>query len=443
MSRFASLDDCFRWTESFLSVDRGGYRPRPHRLARMRTLFAAFGDPHRGVPIIHVTGSKGKGSTAAFIGEILAAAGRVVGVYASPHVASYRERVRIMGAPFADETAIGIFDSIAGLVGHDPTQMTGETAPTPFELLTLFGFLAFRSADCDAAVVEVGLGGRIDATNLVDPIASVITPVELEHTEQLGPTLRSVAAEKSAIIKRGRPVFFASQQQEAERVIRRVAELRRAPCAGVPEAVHEVGYASLPSPRISISLRSGLSFDASLSMAGRVQAANAALATLVVSRLYPDIPAAAFVEGLSRTRLPGRSELFPGSPPVLLDGAHTVDSIRNLCETASEICRDPRRRVTVFGAVAGKRHADMLAILTECFARVFVTTPGTFKASDPHRLYRLCLLAAGSCSLVLEPDRAFEAAIRTSPGLLVVCGSFYLVGEVRSRISSRVRAGEA
>jgi dihydrofolate synthase/folylpolyglutamate synthase len=487
MTRISTVEEGYAWCESYSRIDRGGYAPRRHRLARMRALLAGFDNPHLDRPVIHVAGSKGKGSTAAYLGFLLHAAGKRVGIYASPHVESYRERVRVLDGALTDEAAVAVFRDMQRYVERAHAHTPQARLPTTFELLTLFGFLAFRAAECDVSIVEVGIGGRVDATNLVRPIASVITPVELEHTEYLGKTYRSVAAEKGGAIKRRTPVFVGRQRQEAMTTLRRVAELRGAPLVALEEELTEAetGHGS-PSERpygepghqmsdadpgrivapVRLRFRDGLAVTARLRLLGRVQTDNAALAVTVVRSVFPAIERATIEAGLANAWLPGRSELVPGNPPVLLDGAHTERSIAELCRTACSVRPERDRRVAVFGAVSGKNHEAMLRLLIERFGAIIIARPGTFKQSDTGALVTLCRRLGGHCALHTEPADALTAARNalasdegalssaeralsaTAPspgeGLIVVTGSFYLVGEVRALLhTDRRNEGDA
>ena len=430
-----TVEDGYRWFESFLAIDRGDYRPRAHRLQRMRGLLARYGDPHRATPVIHVTGSKGKGSTSAFIATVLDAAGMRCGVFSSPHVESYRERVRVLDGSLTDEVAVSLFRRIERDVDAQRELVPAAELPTTFELLTLFGFLAFRRTACDVAVVEVGMGGRVDATNVVAPIASVITPIELEHTEYLGTTLRQIAGEKGGVIKAGSPVFLGRQRDEAETTLRRIARLRAAPVASLVESARRFQVArDAAGTVVEFELPPQRAIRARLRLAGRVQADNAALAALVVTGLFPTVDEATVVRGLEAAWIPGRSEVVPGTPPVLLDGAHTPASIGLLCTTAADLEPDPARRVAVFGSVRGKDHVSMLTLLAASFPRIVVTRPGTFKESDLDALARACRDAGAVCRAAATVEEALEEAAREPVGLIVVCGSFYLVGEARSTL---------
>lgn len=429
----ASVEDGYRWFESFLAIDRGGYRPRAHRLRRMRHLLARYGDPHRATPVIHVAGSKGKGSTAAFIAAVLHEAGMRCGVFSSPHVESYRERVRVLDGSLTDELALSLFRRIERDVDAERARVDEAELPTTFELLTLFGFLAFRGTACDVAVVEVGIGGRTDATNVVAPLASVVTPIELEHTEYLGTTLRAIAGEKGGVIKHGTPVFLGRQRPEAEATLRSIARLRRAPLTSLVDAALRLDVArERGRTRLDLDLPPDRSISTSLRLAGSVQADNAALAALAITNLYPTISDETVGRGLAQAWIPGRSELVSGSPPILLDGAHTPASIAQLCDTVADIEPERSRRTAIFGSVRGKDHETMLALLAAHVARIVVTRPGTFKESDLETLYDACRRTPAACSLAATVAEALEEATRGTAGLIVVCGSFYLVGEARS-----------
>ena len=447
MSAITTVESGYAWFESFLSVDRGGYQANRYRLARMRTLLNDFGDPHLACPVIHVAGSKGKGSTAAFIGSILDAAGMRCGVYSSPHVESHRERVRVLDGTFSDDLAIDLFRRIERHIEAVRPHTPPPLLPTFFELTTLFGFLAFRETGCAVAVIEVGIGGRTDATNLVRPVASVITPIELEHTDRLGTTLRAVAAEKSGTIKRGVPVFVGRQHPEALSTIRRVAELRAAAIRVLEDDIVSLDAdLTLDGTGVALRLSNGCAIDTTLRLIGRVHAENAALAALVVSHTFGDVDETRIAAGLAAAWIPGRSELVPGPPAILLDGAHTERSIGLLCRTATELCPDRALRVAVFGSVTGKNHASMLAHLVAAFSRIVITRPGTFKPSDLFELRDTCRDLGGACEICVDTDEALAAARRPAhgiaAGLIVVTGSFYLVGEARRRLPARDLTGQ-
>jgi len=418
----------------------------------MRRILAAFGDPHLACPVIHVAGSKGKGSTAVLIASALDAAGIRCGLFTSPHVESYRERVRVLDGSLTDEIAIGMFGEMHTHFESLRTELDPPELPTVFELLTLYGFLCFRAACSEVAVIEVGIGGRIDATNLVRPRASVITRIDLEHTELLGHTLRAIAGEKGGIIKSGVPVFVGEQEPEAMRALERIAALRGARFTR-SDSVTEVrsSPAADGGTEARIDFAGGEQIDVRLRLIGAVQARNAALAAVTLRETFPQLSTRAIADGFSRAFLPGRSEIIRSSPRLLLDGAHTRQSIALLCDSARLLCPDRAHRVVVFGAVSGKDHEGMLRELASTFSRIIIAQPGTFKKSDTASLHALCVSVGGACELHDDPAGALALAHAsladrapvgvgpasggpTETGLIVVAGSFYLVGEVRAHL---------
>ena len=417
-----SVEAGFAWFESFTNLEKhptGVHRE--YRLDRMRDLLAAFGDPHLATPAIHVAGSKGKGSTCAFIQSVLSTAGFRVGGYYSPHVRSYRERYRIEPAP-DDHLMLALMRDIEA---HVQTVMH-SSEPTTFELLTLFAFLLFRRLGLDWVVLETGLGGRLDATNVVSPAASVITPIELEHTEYLGTTIAAIAAEKAGIIKPGKPVFISAQKPDAHAVFVDRAEQSGSALWDFADSVHDLKW---HQEGCSFTV-DGVRFAAGLRLIGRHQAANAALAAAVVQHLLPDLPPSFIERGLSAAWIPGRLEQREANPRFFLDGAHTPDSVRAVSETFGEVAPSPR--VLLFAVSQGKDPLPMARVLAPLFETVVITRAGDFKPADPalavaafsalgvtcHRLDDVCA-AVAYCRA-----RAGEA------GSVLVTGSFYLVGAV-------------
>ena len=431
---FKSVDEGFAYLESFVNTERGGFKPRNWRLSRMRELLEDFGNPQLACRTIHVAGSKGKGSTACFAAHILSSAGERVGLYSSPHVVTYRERIQVLGGSPSDAIFLDQFSAIHRYV-HEKRQTVPEPQlPTTFELLTLLAFLCFRASECTVSVIEVGLGGRLDATSLIRPQCCVITPIEYEHTEYLGTTLRSIAGEKGAIMRDGVPAYSSLQQPEAESTLRRIAELRDAPFRTLRDEIPEIN-ASLTSNGTECRFRlpDGGEIRSHLRMLGRVQANNAALATLAARVVRPDLTPGIISSGLSRAVLPGRSEVLPGNPALLLDGAHTPQSIKLLAETVSEICPVRERRTLIFGSVAGKRYQEMLQALVPLFSRVIICRPGTFKPSDPELLMN-AVSDLGVPPLREDDGKRALALAGSDPAtkLIVATGSFYLVGKIRA-----------
>ena len=443
----------FRYFESFTNLERqAGTARTPMRLDRMRALLAAFGHPQRTFRSLHIAGSKGKGSTAAFLESVLRTYGYRVGLYTSPHVRDYRERIWIDGRPAEDALLRDVFTLIRAHVEHryppdPPADRTPESEqasvskpdpgrPTTFELLTLLAFLVFREAGCDWAVVETGLGGRLDATNVLEPAACLITRIEREHVEYLGDRLEQIADEKAGIIKAGVPVFSAVQRPEvAETIARRAAE-RSAPLYTLESAASAVDTTlRRGGMRLRLTLAGFPELTTTLRLIGSVQAQNAALAAYCVFRQFPEIAPAQIAAGLAGAWLPARGELLDTEPPVMIDGAHTADSVAAVC---AEFCSlFPGPRTLVFGAVRGKDYRTMAAALAPAFERIVVARPGSFKPSDLRELAAAFGALGAGVEVHPEAADAWRAASRYGYPVLVT-GSFYLAAALHS-VLDRIR----
>lgn len=304
-------------------------------LRRTAWLLEAFGHPERAIPVIHVAGTKGKGSTAAFLTSILRASGRRVGLYTSPHLHTFRERIQLEGEPISEEQFASLTAEIAPFNARLASEMPDWGEATAFEVATVLALLAFARAGVDVAVVEVGLGGRLDATNVVEPEVSVITSISYDHTRILGETLAEIAAEKGGIIKPGRPVVSATQQPEAAETLRRIAVER-----GCELLMGDVDWQATGTST-SFDLRGpwGDYRELSSALVGRHQVENAATsaaACWVLDRGGFAIPETAIRTGLATVSWPGRFELLRTDPTIIVDGAHNVDSAQRLAETLAE-----------------------------------------------------------------------------------------------------------
>ena len=334
------------------------------KIERMRSLLARLGDPHRGRGTIHVAGTKGKGSVAAMIASVLRAAGVTTGLYTSPHLHRMTERIAVDGRAISPDDFGRLTEPLRDAIDAENADGRHGQATT-FEALTALAFLYFRERAVQWQVLEVGLGGRLDATNVVDDKAvCVITPISLEHTAVLGDTVGQIAAEKAAIITTGSTVVMGLQRESAAEVIRRVSAERGAHLLETAQAcaLTRVGFTSegqdfrLRTPRGTYSLR--------LPLLGRHQLENAATAVLALEGLADHgltIPEAALRGGLREVRWPARIEIIRRRPLVVLDGAHNVDSVRRLCQALEEYL--PYSRVIVvagfsadkdIGAIAGE-----------------------------------------------------------------------------------------
>jgi dihydrofolate synthase/folylpolyglutamate synthase len=435
---FSCAAKVFSWLESFSNFEKNSFSLREFRLDRMERLLDFFGRPHECCRALHIAGSKGKGSTAAFLASILRAAGFKAGLYTSPHLVSYKERISLAGEEIADEVFTAQARILRDLIESlEAKSFPGGAYPTTFELLTCLGFLVFRALGCEWVVLETGMGGRLDATNVIRPEASVLTPIELEHAEYLGNTVAAIAREKAGIIKPGVPVFISPQTGEALEVFRAAAAQKGAAVYYLPECVKKISCRLRKDETAVRIVPAGNEkpFTVRLRLRGEVQAENAALAFLAARTVLPQIPAPVIMRGLEEAFIPGRFQKLEDFPPLFVDGSHTPVSVTRLLRSLREMY--PKPDTLILGVVGGKRHEEIAAILCPAFRRVIVTTPGTFKASDPGRLYEACLAYNTRCSLVPDPARALAEAKKEISGLararnrpILVTGSFYLAGEI-------------
>ena len=434
------MDDGFEWFETFANLERTGrFSERTYKLDRMEELAEAAGRPEKAFRSIHLAGSKGKGSTAAFVASILESAGYKTGIYTSPHLQDYRERIALPGAFFDDRLLLEAMHKVRNSLAY--RNKPGDP-PTTFELLTLCAFLAFQEAGCQWGVIETGLGGRLDSTNIITPSASVLTPLELEHTDVLGSTLEEIASEKAGIIKPGIPVYMGMQDQKVERIFRQKAEETGSRFYSLrQELTGFITETRISGTSLSAEFRSGRTLDCTLSLAGRHQGENACLAALCIDSLsreghIGEVSPQQTADGLSRARLPGRFEIMRADPPLILDSAHTPGSIRQTLQTLQEI--SPDRGICIFGAVSGKDIRGMANILAPAFRRIIISKPGVFKKSDPEETFRVFREIHPEIELEPEPSSALEKALKFSAGHLpvLVTGSFYMASEIRKLLRS-------
>lgn len=402
-------------------------------LAPMRRLLAAAGDPQLAVPVVLVAGTNGKGSTAAMLASIARAAGLRTGLATSPHLERVEERIRLDGDPIDPARLAPLLDRLL-----ERAAAAGLAPPTYFEVTTAAAFLAFAAEPVDLAIVEVGLGGRLDAANAAEPILSVITPIALDHTEWLGATLAAVATEKAGVLRAGRPVVLARQEPEAAAALaaaaRRVGAVPVA--AGDRVTLEHVEDGGLAGSRLALRL-DGRPLELRLPLAGAHQAENAATAlaaALVLAATgFSGIDAAAMQRGLATVRWPGRLEsiALPDGTGVLLDAAHNPHGAAALAAT---LARLGEPYVLLFGALADKQVGDMLPPLADGAAAIVLARPDSPRALDP------AVLAAGLATQVAvrvepEPRAALAAALdlarRQGVPRVVACGSIYLIGTLR------------
>ncbi len=407
---------------------------RTYRLERMAVLLDCLDNPHLAYQTIHIAGSKGKGSTAAFLAAVLRAAGYRTGLYTSPHVSDPAERISAFPPPDDNRFIDGLVRQLQQLVGDfPPEKLPGSYHVTAFELVTLLGFLYFRAANCQDAIIETGIGGRHDATNVVQPIACLFTPVELEHSDVLGGALADVAREKSGIIKPGIPVFSSPQAAEVKDIFRKVSSSNHADIRFLDDEWEQFFVnTTIEGTTCRFRLRGQPERQVTLRLVGDAQAENASLACLALKTIFPVLSDDTIRQGLAQAFLPGRMEMIQHNPSVMLDGAHTPRAVQHVLSTFKTIF--PQKGILLFGAVAGKNIEAMAEILAPAFQQVIISTPGTFKKSHPDTMFQTFQQFHSDVILETEPPAAFRQALTASQGVLpvLVTGSFFLVAEIRA-----------
>lgn len=384
-------------------------------LANTETLLAALGNPHQDFPAVQIAGTNGKGSTAVMLNSICREAEVRTGLFTSPHLISITERISING----EQVSEADFARFTALVKETADELVKqgklETLPTFFEQVTAIALLAFREAKVDLAILETGLGGRLDSTTAARADIVAITSIAMDHEEYLGHTLADIAAEKAAIIRRGVVAIIAPQTEEALAVI-----VRECNAAGVvPRLVEPDRYES-----ISIGLR------------GRHQIANAATAIALAEGLREKgfaISGAAITKGVATARHPGRLELWEGSPQILFDGAHNPAAARALRDYLAEFVTQPI--TMIFGAMRDKALDEMAAVLFPSAAQLILTEMDNLRAASFEMLELAALDNFGATDIqrASSPEEALRVAKALTPvnGLICVTGSLYLIGAVQ------------
>ena len=421
-------------TAFLYGLRRFGWRPG---LATIQRLLSLLDDPQADIPAVHIGGTNGKGSTAAMLDAIFRAAGYRTGLYTSPHLLSFTERIRVDGEPIGEAEIIALTEKLKALCAlhfaPETTLPVDDLLPHPtfFELTTAMAFLHFRRRAVEAAVIEVGLGGRLDATNVIQPRVAVITNIALEHQEYLGRTLAEIAGEKAGIIKTGTPVVTAARG-DALSVIRQAAVRLRAPVICVPESyrwvVRDSGLAGqtfdLEGPR-------GRYEALRVSLAGRHQIENAVLAVAAAEAAQDQefsLDAAAIRRGLAEAAWPGRLQVVQDRPRVILDGAHNPAGIEALGAFLVEHRAALGRLILVFGVLQDKDWETMLGLLAPLADQIILTKPPGERGADPATLLPAAQHHART-TVAADPERALALAYDAARAedTILVAGSLYTV----------------
>lgn len=399
-------------------------------LETIRKLLQPLGDPHLKFPSVLIAGTNGKGSVARFLNSVYTACGIRNGLYTSPHLIRLEERFVVDGLSVKPEIFAHYFTRVVDAIG----QLQLSSHPTYFETLTAVAFLYFCEQKVELAILEVGMGGRLDSTNVVDPLLSILAPVGLDHQRFLGETLEAVAREKAGILREGQPALMAPQQPEVRQVFLSEA------------ATKKIELRELDTPAIeclgSSDGRYAFRFhglECKLPLYGKHQVANAALAVQAVEILGRSgfsVPKSCIKKGIEETCWMGRIQVFGRDPTIVLDGAHNLDAAKSLVDFLKQHTRAPR--TLVFAMMQDKDIALVLERLEACFHRIYLTCVDSSRAASVDELKSLF----PSGVPVKDACAAYRQALGSSAATVVVAGSFYLVGEILKRLQKPTGSAE-
>ena len=410
-----------------------------HPPEHTRELLSRLGNPQEGIKIIHVAGTNGKGSVCAYLNAMLLAGGKKTGLFTSPHLVRINERFQINGEDVSDEQFLDAFLKVEKAAKEYEAE--GEGHPSYFETLFLMGMLIFKEAGVEYLVMETGLGGRLDATNVVEkPLACIITSISRDHTEYLGDTLEAIAGEKAGIIKAGVPVIYDASQPGPASVIAAKAKEMGSPAWPMEPSCYEMKTQSREGITFTFAYPGGEKAELAIPYVAKYQMMNASLAFYMMHILQDvhDIPKNVLAEGLSKIKWPCRMEM--AAPGVIIDGAHNEDGIAQFVSTAGYFAK--KNEITIlFTAVADKHYHEMIGEICEGIHPSHVVATQI----DGSRVVPAEVLAedfrkAGCTDVCAEPEigAAYEKALgKKGSGMLFCVGSLYLAGELKAYLAKR------
>lgn len=411
-------------------------------LESIAVLCEALGNPQFRYATVHIAGTNGKGSTAAMTEAIAQAAGHRVGLYTSPHIVEITERIRINGLDIAPDDFARLATRVRTTCEALLATKKLEALPTYFEQVTAIGFLYFAEQNVDLVVLEVGLGGRLDATNICQPTVCAITRVGFDHQEYLGHTIAAIAGEKAGIIKPGIPVVVAPQADEAMSVIKAKAEQSDAPLIAVDAPENQFVPTHSAKGNFQFHYQTPIAtYEIRLNLRGEHQTTNARTAIHIAETLRNQgicIAKSAIEEGLQNVRWPGRLEMIEWQGrKLLLDGAHNLDGAQTLQRFLQEDCRDIPITM-IFGVMRDKAIAGMAEILFPFATTLIATRINNPRSADPIVISEAATQLATPSLRAETVAAAMQEALQRTPtnGLICVCGSLYLIGEIKRFLAS-------
>lgn len=428
-----NIQECIHYLE-----EEVGFASRPG-LERIRLLCDKLGNPEKKLSVIHIAGTNGKGSAAAMLSSVLATAGYRTGTYTSPHLERYNERFLINGEEISDEDFC--YEITLAKQACEELKAEGKDVPTLFEIITGAAFHYFARQNVDVLVLEVGLGGTFDATNVVEkPLLSLIMSISIDHTEFLGSSLEGIAKEKAGIIKKNCPVVLYSQGQIVYNMVKTYACEKDAPFFCPNDAEISVSSQTLEGTVFSVNSRLAAYKNISLPLLGNYQISNCVTvlaACTVLRRQGLSLPEQAVRKGLADARWAGRMEICGRKPLVILDGAHNADGILRLAESLSVYFQE-NKATLILGVLGDKEYRKMAEEILPFARTAILTEPESHRRLDVLTLSRSISGFSGEICLEKNLEYAYRKALSVTPedGVVLACGSLYMVGALRSLIKS-------
>ena len=410
------------------------YAEEKFDLSRMITLMNILGNPQKDYDVVHIAGTKGKGSTCSMITSILRNQGYRVGFYSSPHMIDFRERIQINRDLISKEEFVGQIEEMKGAIENVQDVST-------FEITTALAFKYFSDKKIDIAVIEVGMGGRLDATNVVYPMLSVITSISLDHTNILGDTISKIAGEKAGIIKKSIPVVIGRQVDDAKVVLKRVAAENNSPLIDVMKEYQwkQLDY-SLRQQRFSVkrngnAISKGYDFEVTMSLIGDHQLDNALTAIAAVENLPKKYPVShdAIQRGLAEAYWPGRFEVIHQDPLIIIDGAHNPDSFEKLSAAIDKFV-SAKRPTLIFGASEDKDIAQMISIILPSVDKIIFTKSAHPRAMNEDEIREQILPFYCDDFVFMDIEVLTREILQNTEGVYIASGSIFIAGAVQENI---------
>lgn len=409
-------------------------------LERTNKILELLGNPHKDLKCIHIAGTNGKGSTTAMLAQILMESGYKVGMYTSPFIEEFEERIQINSNNIPKERLCEVVGKVK--IAVDETCELGYDEPTEFEIITAVMFVYFQEEKVDYAVIEVGLGGRIDATNVVNPLISIITSISYDHVKILGNTLEEIAYEKAGIIKEKTPVILYPVEEEAKLSIEKVAKEKQSPIIYVKkeDSMLKEKLYNVPCQEIIVNTSKN-TYEIQLSLLGTHQLLNCSVvinASEELQNIGVNIKKEHIIEGLKKVKWAGRLEMLKAKPMVVIDGAHNIDGIKSLKNSINTYFKY-NKCILIMGILSDKQVDDMVKVITPEASNIITVTPPSYRAENSSGLVEIIKKYNSNCEAIENYKEAYEKALSyaNENDLILICGSLYMVGEMRKTIRNQ------